>query len=161
MQSLFVCLSCICCHGTQIMCMLSHHGLCTTVPCRTHINCLALYCKFLRGAYESHNSASHHLSNLKVDEFHFYCRPKVNPILSSFCTSLTGITQVPLCVSLLFPTRRTPFWTIYLFSLIGASRPGWGLRCRFAALRCMACKARVSWRIYNKNSLWNKCKERR
>ncbi|CAG5132859.1 unnamed protein product, partial [Candidula unifasciata] len=25
--------------------------------------------------------------------FHKYCKPKVNPILSSFCTQLTNITQ--------------------------------------------------------------------
>ena len=31
---------------------------------------------------------------LQVDEFHSYCRPKINPQLSEFCTQLTGITQV-------------------------------------------------------------------
>jgi inhibitor of KinA sporulation pathway (predicted exonuclease) len=29
-----------------------------------------------------------------VDEFHMYCRPEVNPILSEFCVNLTGIRQV-------------------------------------------------------------------
>lgn len=29
-----------------------------------------------------------------VDEFNSYCKPKINPQLSEFCTSLTGISQV-------------------------------------------------------------------
>ena len=32
------------------------------------------------------------------EEFHFYLRPKFHPELSSFCTELTGITQVRLPV---------------------------------------------------------------
>ena len=31
---------------------------------------------------------------LKVDEFHSYVKPVLNPKLSEFCTQLTGITQV-------------------------------------------------------------------
>jgi len=31
-----------------------------------------------------------------VDEFRYYCRPVKNPILTEFCTELTGITQVIL-----------------------------------------------------------------
>jgi 3'-5' exoribonuclease 1 len=33
-------------------------------------------------------------SLVKEAEFHSYCRPAINPVLSEFCTSLTGITQV-------------------------------------------------------------------
>lgn len=32
-----------------------------------------------------------------VHEFHKYCRPLWNPILSDFCKELTGITQVSHC----------------------------------------------------------------
>ena len=32
-----------------------------------------------------------------VDKFQSYCRPTINPILSNFCTELTGIEQVSLC----------------------------------------------------------------
>lgn len=32
-------------------------------------------------------------NNKVVDEFHSYCKPKINPQLSEFCTQLTGITQ--------------------------------------------------------------------
>ena len=31
-----------------------------------------------------------------VDEFRSYCRPVRNPMLTEFCTELTGITQVLL-----------------------------------------------------------------
>ena len=33
-------------------------------------------------------------SLVKEAEFHSYCQPIINPVLSEFCTSLTGITQV-------------------------------------------------------------------
>jgi len=32
--------------------------------------------------------------SLQDGEFHSYVRPTVNPILSAFCTTLTGIQQV-------------------------------------------------------------------
>ena len=37
---------------------------------------------------------------LQVDAFHSYCKPVLNPQLSEFCCSLTGISQVRrvLCV---------------------------------------------------------------
>ncbi|ETO29553.1 exonuclease III protein [Reticulomyxa filosa] len=31
--------------------------------------------------------------NSVPDEFHYYIKPKVNPVLTKFCTELTGITQ--------------------------------------------------------------------
>lgn len=33
-------------------------------------------------------------NSIKVDHFSLYCKPIINPKLSSFCTQLTGITQV-------------------------------------------------------------------
>jgi len=36
-----------------------------------------------------------------VDEFNSYCKPRIQPTLSAFCVSLTGISQV--CEKILFP----------------------------------------------------------
>lgn len=38
-----------------------------------------------------------------VDEFHSFCKPVLNPILSDFCTELTGITQVDVDAAEEFP----------------------------------------------------------
>ena len=47
-----------------------------------------------------------------VDEFQVYCRPQVNPVLSKFCTDLTGITQdmVDTGVSLAEALRLHTSW---------------------------------------------------
>ena len=55
---------------------------------------------------------------LQVDEFHSYCRPCLNPQLSSFCIKLTGIQQV---------VGRCPMYTqyhccYYMFSLYFVSQ---------------------------------------
>ena len=42
-------------------------------------------------------------NNEIVDEFHSYCKPILNPILSSFCTELTGITQSQVMSAPEFP----------------------------------------------------------
>ena len=40
------------------------------------------------------------------DATSFYCRPTTNPLLTKFCTELTGITQVAIVVSV-----RVYFWS--------------------------------------------------
>lgn len=41
-------------------------------------------------------------SNTIIDQFHTYVRPTMNPILSDFCTELTGITQAQVAKAPLF-----------------------------------------------------------
>ena len=40
----------------------------------------------------------------KISEFHEYVKPTINPVLSDFCTKLTGITQETVDKAATFPT---------------------------------------------------------
>ncbi|KAI8828500.1 ribonuclease H-like domain-containing protein [Chytridium lagenaria] len=44
-----------------------------------------------------------------ISEFHSYVRPTLHPILSSYCTNLTGITQETVSTSPLFPNVLESF----------------------------------------------------
>jgi hypothetical protein len=55
---------------------------------------------------------------LQVDEFHSYCRPKINPQLSEFCTQLTGITQVFIKLThFIYPFLFKVLWVFSFDSL--------------------------------------------
>ena len=45
-----------------------------------------------------------------TDEFKSYCRPVINPLLTEFCTELTGITQVNY--------RKKLFWITFLITIL-------------------------------------------
>lgn len=51
-------------------------------------------------------------TNEIVSEFHHYCRPRKNPILSDFCKQLTGITQIQVESASTFETvlKRFDVW---------------------------------------------------
>ena len=49
-----------------------------------------------------------------ISEFHEYCRPVLNPVLSEFCNGLTGITQEQVDAADIFPNvyRRHYEWLV-------------------------------------------------
>jgi 3'-5' exoribonuclease 1 len=44
-----------------------------------------------------------------IDVFHSYCRPVINPVLSEFCTTLTGIEQRTVDAAETFPEVHARF----------------------------------------------------
>ena len=91
----------------------------------------------------------------QIAKFHSFVRPRINPVLSDFCTRLTGITQAQVDSAPYFPAVYTAFteWLVEKKLLmrdhndklkIEDKTPSWTLLtdgsadiCRFLHLQCL------------------------